>query len=123
LGERCDDRPCDDGLACASVPDSGARCVELQPEGAECYGGDCEEGFFCSVPEGRCAPVLGVDEVCTDVDQCGAGLECTDDGRCRPEPPAASEGEPCDLARRCREGLDCRPQSSPGVCRPRFCAY
>lgn len=129
IGERCSeawahlDIECEVGSSCEQV-DGDYICVDKSRDDEFCEGdATCDQGFFCSLSNGRCAPKSDVGERCTfeDGDEpvagtetlpCLEGLTCTPDagsdvdGTCA---QACTEGYQCSSDSQCPESLSCVP--------------
>lgn len=122
-GDNCDDRPCQDDLACTFDGATGeSSCLALPGLGEPCPNFQCDDGLGCgydtATAEYRCQQPAGLGESCAEGGLCAVPLLCTYDPvsyeqTCE-NPPAI--GEPCPSFS-CEEGAFCNDTaSSPGTC-------
>lgn len=113
-GEECT-VGCVEGLFCGYAPGETPMgpptCLPPAEPGARCIGaeGSCVSGYTCQGSSGvpqRCAPALGLDDMCSSYTDCADDLFCDFDvSRCRPR---SAIGEACkNFGRHCVEGLYC----------------
>jgi hypothetical protein len=110
-GARSDGAPCESDTQCASTSCGGhgaqcGVCVPSIPEGGDCSTANtrCVSGTTCF--DGRCSrrpSPRGVNETCTNLRDCGAGLTCVA-ARCA---PLRAEGQACEHGLACAAGLYC----------------
>jgi len=95
----------------------GGTCIPYSPEGESCSypGKQCEPGLICNGVPRRCARARGTGDPCLRPDMpCRPDLRCYGAdadtgivGTCGPLNGTANEGEPCEQASDCVDGLVC----------------
>ena len=121
-GESCEvSEECAEGFCNASAQQCPGTCEAFRTAGGECTEDEqCAAGLSCE--DETCVAPGAVDEDCSSR-PCAAGLTCDGEtSTCVQTGTPVAQGEACDDATPCANGLYCKEGAAGSTCEPRLAA-